>query len=335
MWRKTFEAQLIALFLFCLIHDNGKSPAALTIDHSRYNYITVPQSLTVTVTKLILAFNNISLIDNTSFANYKDLQYISLENNTLKYVLEGTFDNNPHLKIINFKNCEIIQLPSSFGPSTPFIEELDFYSALEPDATPTIRNQYLAPFTSLIDLRLRGVKLYTLEDIFLPRSLQTLSVGYCKLSVFPNVSADRLPALEKLFIQGNQFQVIPENMFAEISDSMSQFASSVGALSVAPNLALKKQLSSIILIANNLETLDDLLAELPLLDELLLETNSRWTCDKRLCWWRLWGRFRAEITFDNPQCVNPKRLENFMLRDVNPKFMDCFNGMVLYMLTNL
>ena len=332
MWSKTTESLLISLFVICF-HDLGKSPAALTIDHSRHNYTTVPQNLTKTVTKLVLAFNNISRIDNTSFANYKDLQHINFENNSLKYILEGSFDNNPHLKTLIFKHCELRRLPPSFGPSTPFMENLDFGDAIEPDATGTIRNQYLAPFTSLVYLRLTGVDLFTLEDIFLPRSLQTLSVAYCRLSVFPNVSADRLPALERLFIYGNPLQAIPDDMFAGISDSIIQFVAASADLSVAPNLALKKRLSSVILKGNNLETLNDLLEELPLLDEILLEKNGRWTCDKRMCWWRLWERVRTEITFDNPQCVNPASLGNFTLRDVNPKFMDCFNGMVLYMLT--
>ena len=264
MWRKAIEALLIVLFVFW-----GTPSALLTIDHSRYDYTTVPQNLNATVTKLVLAYNNISLIDNTSFANYESLQHISLANNTLKYILEGTFDSNTHLKTIIFKNCEIIQLPSSFGPSTPFIENLDFQEAIGPDDTGIIRNQYLAPFTSLVYLRFRSVKLYTLENIFLPRSLRTLSVGHCGLSVFPNVSANRLPSLEKLFIQSNPFQVIPEYMFAEISDSIIQFVSSFCRMSVAPNLALKRELSSIILVGNYLETVDDLLGELPALNEIL------------------------------------------------------------------
>ena len=326
MLGRTTGHGLSTLIVVCLVYWSLKPSATLIIDHSRYNYTTVPQNLTDQVTELLLSYNKINVIDNTSFVKYGRLKYIYLQHNNLEYIMPGTFDNNPHLKGLYLKFNDIKYLPPSFGPSAPFLEELDLGSAMKASVAEILRIQYLAQFSSLTFLRLRYIELFTLEDIFLPRPLQTLSIGNTELSTFPNVSADRLPDLEVLLVQGNLFHVIPEYLFSGISDSLHNFDISGGQLNVTPNFASKTELKVIDLRGNSLETQDDLLAELPKLKKIYLNKNSRWTCDKRLCWWRLWGRVRQEIKFDKPQCVNPAWTENYILPEINPKFMDCFNG---------
>ena len=335
MKRKTPGEGLMTLTIICLVCDLGQSLVEVRIDLSSSNYASVPQNITENVTHLILSYNDITVLDNTSFIKYSKLRIIDLGYNGIEYILEGTFDNNKHLKKLHFGHCNIKYLPPSFGPSAPSIEEIDLAAAIESNFTGIIRNQYLAQFSSLTYLRLKYIKLYTIEDIFLPRSLQHLDIAHTGLSFFPNVTSDRLPALQKLTVQHNEIQEIPEYMFSGISDLLTHFTMFRNGLNCIANFALKTKLFAIDVSGNNLETQSDLLAELPKLKKIWLEKNSRWTCDKRLCWWRLWGRFRKEIRFDNPQCVNPKWMRNFTLREVNPKFMDCFNGMVLYILTSL
>ena len=321
---------VMTLAVICIICEIRHPFATVRIDLSQSNYTSVPQTLTEDVTHLVMTHSSITVLDNTSFAKYSDLQEIDLGNNDIEYILLGTFDNNPHLTKLNFGHCKIKYLPPSFGPSAPFIEELGFNAAIQSNATGIIRNQYLAQFSSLTSLGLKYVHLFTLEDIFFPRSLQILAIGHTKLVSFPNVSANRLPALKTLRIQYNAFQVIPDYIFSGMSDSLNRFDAFWCDLNFTPNFALKSNLNQIDLRGNNLETQLDLLAELPKLKKLRLESNRRWTCDKRLCWWRLWGRVRKEINFDNPRCMNPQWMRNFTLREINPKFMDCSDGMVWY-----
>ena len=332
MARKPRWHGLMTLVVFCLVCKIGKVYADVYIDHSRHDYKVVPQDLDGSVTHLVLSYNHITFLDSGSFMKYTKSIEINLGHNSIENILPGTFDNNKHLKRLNFAHCKIRYLPPSFGPSAPFIEELGFNAAIQSNSTRIIRNQYLAQFSSLTSLGLKYVHLFTLEDIFFPRSLQTLAIGHTKLVSFPNVSANRLPALKTLRIQYNAFQVIPDYMFSGMADSLTRFDAFWCDLNFTPNFALKSNLNQIDLRGNNLETQLDLLAELPKLKKLRLESNRRWTCDKRLCWWRLWGRVRKEINFDNPRCMNPQWMRNFTLREINPKFMDCSDGKILHKL---
>ena len=77
---------------------------------------------------------------------------------------------------------------------------------------------------------------------------------------------------------------------------------------------------------NKLETQPDLLG-LPVLSKMLINGNSRMSCDKRMCWRHLWHRLRDPLYLsDDVTCVEPPLLAGYDMLRVNPKFMQCNNG---------
>ena len=75
--------------------------------------------------------------------------------------------------------------------------------------------------------------------------------------------------------------------------------SSIGDLTVLPNFRY------IYLKGNSLETITDLLNGVPNLLNLYIRRNSRMSCDRRMCLWRLWERVRTPVNFDDVTCQQP------------------------------
>ena len=197
MPRKTPWHGVMRLAVVCLICEIKHLFAAVRINLSGSNYTFVPQNITENVTHLVMTHNYIAVLDNTSFAKYRDLQQINLGNNKIEYILPGTFDNNRHLKKLKFGHCKIKYLPPSFGPSAPFITDLDLSAAIPSSSIWIIRGKYLAQFSSLTYLRLKYLSLYTIEDIFLPRFFRKPVTWSHQTIILPQCICRSIPCSRK------------------------------------------------------------------------------------------------------------------------------------------
>ena len=291
---------------------------------------SVPQDIRTDVTKLYLKGNGIFILYNDSFYLYEKIEYIDLTFNRVWKINNGTFDNNPLLRVLECQYCKWIILPSSFGPAMSQITVLDLLSAI-PD-TDIFIPPYFDDFTSLETIYLQHNNIYDIDNIRFPSSVKLLHLHMNKLSRLPNVSSHRFPNLDELRVGKNDITSVSDSELAGISSTaevLDFFGSklvNIGDITVLHNLV------AVWLLNNNLETIPDMLG-LPRLRILYIDGNSRMSCDIRMCWRQLWDRVRSPIRrTDDAECMTPSSAKGYRLSQISPGFMQCNQGEVLYCL---
>ena len=141
--------------------------------------------------------------------------------------------------------CQIIQLPSSFGPSTANIKTFHLYDGFKTNSIFTF--PYFAAFLNMQFLSIGGRKMEPLDLTFLPRNMTKLRLDFSKLKSFPNFSK-HVPYLSLLSINGNSIPFIPHSHIANLS-TLTKFSAFHNDFHVFPNLSHMKSL--LILIINN------------------------------------------------------------------------------------
>ena len=299
---------------------------AVRVDLSKENLYSVPTNIVPTVTTLTLTENQITTLDNSSFANLTRLGSLNLNYNPLRFIKDGTFDNNPALWDFWCFYCKIESLPSSFGPITNSMTELYLNGGI---IVPNIlQSPCLDGFMSLTRLYISQNALKNVDNIFFSPTITILLIADNGLQIFPNISAERLPVLRTLGAGGNQFTNISDSTLLGMPKSLITLNLLEGALKSIGDLTVLSNLRYIYLRGNSLETIPDLLNGVPNLLYLYIRRNSRMSCDRRMCWWRLWERVRTLVTFDDVTCQQPSELSGYQLSEVNPKFMNCNEGNV-------
>ena len=321
-YRTMFSSAWSAVGVFLIAHlCHG---VTVTVDRHNKNLSIVPQDAIVNVTNFILTNNRITHVDFNSFENYTLLFLISLSDNPLKTIANGTFDNNDALSVIYCTRCAIESAPASFGPCTGRMGIIEFSQGIV--NRDVLINFDFMEFKQLTSLSLELVALTDLNVLRLPASIRTLIIIEVELSMLPQVHHTKFPELFWLDLKRNKLSLeIPYSWFEGLSINIFYIDLAMNGVVKLPEvLAIKPHLQFLSLEKNRLRTIPDMLA-FPMLRVLLIRGNPV-TCDQKMCWWRLWERKQAPLSKDDVQCQMPPFLKGFMLSNVNPKVMGCHNG---------
>ena len=286
---------------------------------------SVPQNITVNVTKLDLDHNKIRVLHNESFHLFKKIEQISLAWNGVWKIGNGTFDNNPLLVRFNCPGCDLKILPSSFGSAMDNINNLGFTAAFSNIGA--LISPYFDGFTSLerISMGFNRLTADDVNEISFPPSLQYLRLVVNRITQVPNVSSRRLPALTELHLHHNNLRNVSDSALAGMRN-MKRLSLAQANLVALGDVSVLDNLETLWLYENSLETIPDMLGGVPKLRYLSIRDNSRMTCDRRMCWWRLWGRVRPPIQSDEVDCVYPTAARGHRLSLISPGFMNCGQG---------
>ena len=299
------------------------------VDNSNEGRMAVPQDADVNVQDFNLADNIIEEIGNSSFARYKDMRKLNLNGNPLKIVGENTFAQNKNLWAFSCNECKIQRLPEKFG-HFPKLRQMSLSKGIDSSVATTIfKYPYFEAFTSLDYVILSNIPLKNADIIKLPPSLKILIMTNTELTAFPNVTSSLYPVLVTLGLRNNpHIKHIPDDVWGDMSDTLTNFYPVGNKLSTIVDLTLKQNLKKIDIRYNRLETVPDLL-NMSFLVDLKIGHNNRMSCDRHMCWRRLWNRMRVPlVSSDDVQCRQPSALVGYKLSEVNPKFMGCMEGIV-------
>ena len=325
--RSFISVTLFLLISSCVWHEQvGRA----IVDNSNQGRTSVPQNVDVNVQDFNLVNNRITEINSLSFVRYTRMRIVRLDKNPLRKIGENTFAQNVHLWKFYCVDCNIERLPADFGSCVPYLEIMHLKRGINSGvATTLFRYPYFEAFTSLRLIALAYLPLENAEIIKLPRSLRTWIMPNTGLTAFPNLTSALYPLLRQIGIAENpQIKLIPDNIWEHISDNLQRFNADDTGLITVVDFTLKKNLRSIVITNNHLETVPDLL-NMPSLTELMIAYNSRMSCDRRLCWRRFWDRMRTPLAVsDDVICVQPSELAGYKLSEVNPKLMGCVEGIV-------
>ena len=198
---------------------------------------TVPRNMDVRVTDLILDNNNLVTLNSISFDIYVHLTRLSLKNCETTYILDGTFDYQDNLVFIRLDECNIIQLPLSFGPSTTKIKQFNIFDGA--NSADIFRYPYFAAFTRLTRLVIGSLKLDPFNASIVPLTVERLRLDYSKLYAFPDFR--RHSKLNILTVIGNIISRIPQRHMDTLS-ALTQFRASENNLQGIPSFSHMKQL---------------------------------------------------------------------------------------------
>ena len=268
------------------------------------NLTMVPRDLNISVKKLLLRGNHITEFNNVSFTVYLGLEHIMAQQNGLRYIREGTFDENAKLKELRLSSNSIIQLPASFGAGGKSIQVLDFRNALQGPAISKLNFTEMGrlKWLSLAKNDCNG----TLNAMKFPDSLHWISLIATGLLYLPTFAAEN-PRLRAIAVNTNMIERIPEDV------------ASIATLEV---LRVR---------TNRLSTLPDLY-HLPLIK--LHAAHNPLVCNKSLCWIRMWSWMKPPLVIDDITCHLPTELHGHSLMNVRPKQLDCHNGIVAFLTSN-
>ena len=218
------------------------SVRGLTIDLSEEELEMVPRDIDVNVTQLILDDNILITLDASSFDLYPQMTELSLKFCQTKYIKDGTFDNQNKLSSIDFKHCNIVQLPSSFGPSVTTLKCFGIQAGY--GTTDIFAYPYFAAFQNLQDLDIGGSMLKHLDPaiypLILPNSLIQIFFYYGNLPSFPNIGY-LVPQLQTLIVSNNDIPVIPQDSMANLIE-LRKFHAKENRLETIPNLSYLRKL---------------------------------------------------------------------------------------------
>ena len=319
--------EVVAVALTILLHPHD----GLKVDKSNLDLTTAPQNVDNRVQSLKLDRNSIEEINNTSFPQCTLLCCLHMNRNPLKYIKENTFQNNPRLHYFACSHCNIKSLPTNFGPCTSSFKIFNLMNGIDPSAVDALfRYPYFRAFTSLRVVALSGLPLKNMSNLKLSPSTELIRVVSADITAFPNLTYSNFPKLSSLYIKGNPINIITDDVWQYVADSLQILDVSQTGLSVMVDLTLRPNLQKIYISNNHLETISDLL-NMTSLTTLKIDGNSRMSCDHRMCWRRLWDRVREPLaSYDDVTCIQPSELAGYKLSVVNPELMDCAKGTIFH-----
>ena len=284
----------------------------------------VPQDITVDVTKLELKYNDIKVLNDTSFSLFAKMNWLNLDRNPLEVINNGTFDNNPLLAVFECFMCKIRVLPAYFGPAANQIDLFSVSGGISD--TSCVVSPYFESFISMTSLRIQFNRFHDIGHINFPRSIQKFVIHGIRLKHVPNVSSLRFPALRELYLGGNNLRNISDSTLTGMNSGIRELGLDTDKLVEIGNVAIFNQLRYLNLRSNKLATIPDLLG-LPSLSTLYIRDNTRMTCDRWMCWRGLWDRVRPRLRRgDDAECKAPPIVRGHPLSIISPGFMQCDQG---------
>ena len=140
------------------------------------------------------------------------------------------------------------------------------------------------------------------------------------------MSIERFPMFTTIFLSSDPLTKISDSSLLKTTKSLKKMIVTSCDLDYVGNLNVLANVELLWLSDNKLETIPDMLNGVPRLRGLSIDKNSRMSCDRRMCWRRLWDRVRTPISSSDVMCRQPDELVGYRLLMVNPMFMNCNAG---------
>ena len=210
---------------------------SLKIDRRSQGLEVVPRNLDTSVSDLMLNNNRFITLNYNSFDIYVHLTFINLRRCEIVYIEDGTFSNQDQLRTIFLDYNEIVQLPQSFGPSTPTIKFVSIYEGYK--SRSLFRNPYFSEFTRLWRVEMGGKNLEPFDASILPFNIERCRLDLSQLVTFPDFRNQS--KLTILTVIGNSISIIPQKYISTLS-VLRSFRAERNNIKAIPNLSHMKLL---------------------------------------------------------------------------------------------
>ncbi|XP_025424685.1 lutropin-choriogonadotropic hormone receptor [Sipha flava] len=175
----------------------------------------VPDDVPVNITKLDVASNNITDIDEQVFRRLALLEDLVLADNPLKWIHPNAFLNNTRLKRLSFQKCQLVRVPCET------FQHLRQLSSLQIDQNylTDIDDRCFEQLYQLRNLRLENNKLTKVpkQALSLVPTIEALNLGSNSIVDISNDSFSSLPNLIILLLKRNQIGSVDETAFESLT----------------------------------------------------------------------------------------------------------------------
>ena len=263
---------------------------------------------------------NLGSIPTDAFITYTNLRELTFETTGIGYIAEGAFNGLDKLvSFISISN-QNLQLPSDFGPPTETLTTLKLYGSLPKNQTPVY--PYFTAFDHLKLLDIGGSwASYSIEN--LPSNLTIINLSFTIPKIFPKLGIIGA-MLQEIYIYKTGLHSISFEAVTGLNE-VTILDLRNNKLTTIPDISFMSKLEILKLHNNLLSSVPDLY-DLPL-TTLTLQDNPL-ICDKTLCWIRMlpWMKPNLSLPTYTPVCAGPPKVYGKALMEVDPAFMECFDG---------
>ena len=247
----------------------------------------VPSSTDQGCTTLVIQENNIPYLERNAFITYPNLVDLDLHLTNIQHIKDGASSGLKFLLKLRLQGNKIIQLPSSFGPPTQSLIDMNMWSAFSTDIRPPISYPFFTKFSNLKFLNLGHNTHRNCNASLLRINLTDINPGYALLIEFPDSYA---PNLESVGVYNNQLRRIPEVFLKGMVN-----------------------LKEVRLYSNMLVTIPDLYHMN--LTFLRIDGNPL-DCNQSLCWIRMWPWMKIPVLGNTPICETPSFVHGRPLMEI-------------------
>ena len=233
-WRIMFGEQAFG-FIFVYLWILFKYLSDAVILKYQYSNLTEvpPAPLTLYVHELNLRWNLITELGPRSLTNYTDLTRLSLADNPLSVIHNGSFDMLSHLEAIYLSSTEIKHLPFDFGPSTTTLVKIAIWAAI---AVPEIiKYPYFTAFSNLNTITIGSNNLDIKNASIFPPSTGFINIRNMKIIIFPHLSR-YTPHVRTVYIGNNQLLTIPQDDVQDLT-LLKEFNAQINQITTFPNFS--------------------------------------------------------------------------------------------------
>ncbi|XP_045479243.1 lutropin-choriogonadotropic hormone receptor isoform X2 [Harmonia axyridis] len=218
----------------------------------------VPRNLPFSISKLDLSNNNITVLNETSFSNYPNLEELILSDNKLDFIHPRTFIKNTLLKRLLLQNCDLSEIPKEALKPLKKLQTMNIghntITVLQKDAFPDemknllvllLKRNQIAEISENAFVKLTSLKVLELDDNYLTHiplavtklpQLQELSISGNRIKYIPGGLLQQTPALALLELKGNSLEGVDFYAFSHLPRLRKLILSDAKNLSTFPNL---------------------------------------------------------------------------------------------------
>ncbi|XP_050421176.1 leucine-rich repeat-containing G-protein coupled receptor 5 [Adelges cooleyi] len=217
--------------------------------------IVVPDDVPANITKLDVASNNITDIDEKAFAQLTLLEDLVIGDNHIKWIHPEAFLNNTRLKRLSLQKCQLVRAPCETFQHCRQLATLQ----LDQNQLTEIDDRCFDQLSQLRNLRLENNKLTKVpkQALSLVPTLEALNLGSNSIVDIANDSFSSLPNLVILLLKRNQIRFVDESAFESLT-SLRVLELDDNQLDTIPTAIVKlTSLQELSLSGNNIKYIPD------------------------------------------------------------------------------